>query len=202
MRGRTIARVLAIAVFAVAFAALDGAAKRSFAAAHDATHGADGRPRAAARARLDAAHPPRGCEVSASHCVAVVAQTAALVVWHIPAVFDAAATHTPLHASSISRCSPTATAAWWVILASPRDPLFRFAACVGAAAPMLLLGASADVRAAPLVPALRDGRFALIDQQTGGAIMWGRRARLRRRRGVARCQRNHEDERLLNARRG
>jgi putative membrane protein len=173
VRSRSVARVLAIAAFAVAFAALDGAAKSSF-AAHMTQH----MVLVVVLAPLLVlgwmpAHPPRLIQGLGFALLVVAAQTAALVVWHVPAVFDAAAAHTPLHTLEHLTLLATAVAGWWVIIASPAGTPVRFAACVGAAAPMLLLGALLTFAAHPWYAPYATNAHALIDQQTGGAIMWG-----------------------------
>jgi putative membrane protein len=171
---RTAARVLAIVTFVVAFGVLDGPADSGF-AAHMTQHmllmvvlapalviGWGPRRSLPGTARLSFA------------LAAVVGQAAALIVWHVPAVFEAAEAHTLLHACEHLTLLATAAAAWWVILASPLGAPERFAACVGAAAPMLLLGALLTLANAPWYSShATSASRALVDQQAGGAIMWG-----------------------------
>jgi putative membrane protein len=170
MRGRSLARLLAIATFALAFAVLDAPAQHSF-AAHMTQHMLlvvvlapllvlGWAPRL----------PPRWTRGLAFVAAAVSAQVAALVFWHVPLVFDAAAARVPLHAIEHLTLVAAATAAWWVILASPVNTAVRFAACVAVAGPMLLLGALLTF--APTTwYAISAGH--ITDQQVGGAIMWG-----------------------------
>ena len=168
MRGRAIARILAIVGFAVAFVALDTAARDNF-AVHMTQHMTlivvlaplivlGWAPR-----RL-----PRWTSGVGFALLAVGAQTLALIAWHVPAVSDANAAHAPLHAVEHLTLFATSVAAWWVILASPAGTGVRFAACAATAAPMLLLGALLTFAPNPWYAGA-----TLVEQQTGGAVMWG-----------------------------
>ena len=176
MRLRSYARVAAIFVFAIAFVVLDRWTAQSF-----AIHMTQHMVLMVVLAPLlvigwAPSRPPRAlCGVWFA-AAAVTAQVLALVVWHLPGPFDAAEAHTALHVLEHLTLLATATAAWWVILASPVAPSVRFAACVAVAAPMLLLGAFITFAPAPWYPAYAQplGLLSpLVDQQTGGAVMWG-----------------------------
>jgi len=168
VRARETARILAIAGFVVAFAGLDEAAHANF-AVHMTQHMVL-MVVVAPLAVLGWAPPtlPRWTAGLGFALLAVGAQTVALVVWHVPAVFDAAATHAPLHAGEHALLFATSVAAWWVILASPAGLGVRFAVCAAAAAPMLLLGALLAFAPSPWYAGA-----TLVEQQTGGAVMWG-----------------------------
>jgi putative membrane protein len=170
VRGSSVARLLAIAAFAVAFVGLDRSATRSF-SAHMTQHMAivvvlapllviGWRPHEA----------PRWMRGAAFAGAAAAGQIAALAIWHIPVIFDEAEAHVPLHAFEHLTLLVTATAAWWVILASPVGTATRFAVCVAVAGPMLLVGVWLT-----LTSTLWYSAYAthLTDQQVGGAIMWG-----------------------------
>ena len=176
MRGRTVARFLAIAIFAVAFAGLDAPARNSF-----AVHMTQHMTLVVVLAPLlvlgwAPTRVPRWARGVAFALLAVGAHVAALVLWHVPAVFDAAEAHAPLHVLEHVTLLGTAVLAWWVILASPVGTPVRFAACVASAAPMLLLGALLTFAPHPWYASYSGVGHTLsplVDQQTGGAIMWG-----------------------------
>jgi putative membrane protein len=175
VRVRVLARIAAIASFAVAFVALEDASRTSF-----AIHMTQHMVLMVVLAPLVVIgwplhHPPKLLRSHAFAPVAVLSQTAALVVWHIPAVFDAAEANTALHIVEHLVLFATALGTWWVIIASPESAAIRFAVCTAAAAPMLLLGALLTF--APTVwysaYAGQHGLSPIVDQQTGGAVMWG-----------------------------
>jgi putative membrane protein len=176
VRGRTVARLLAIATFAVTFAVLDGPARDSF-----AVHMTQHMMLVVVLAPFvvlgwSPAETPGWARRAWFVLLAIAAQTAALVLWHVPAVFDAAQAHAPLHVLEHVTLLATAVAGWWVILSAPFSAAVRFAACAAAAAPMLLLGALLTFAPHPWYASYSGtGRLLspLVDQQTGGAIMWG-----------------------------
>jgi len=108
---------------------------------------------------------------------AVLAQTVALVVWHLPGPYDAAQAHPPLHVLEHASLLVTAAAAWWIILARTSAPIgVRFATCVASAAPMMLLGALMTLAPNPWYASYASAHSSLsplADQQTAGALMWG-----------------------------
>jgi putative membrane protein len=170
VRLRTAARLLAIGTFAVVFAGFDTASSRSF-ALHMTQHTLLMVVLAPLIVLGWAPQPApswmRGRSFAAG---AVVAQIAALVLWHIPAVFDGAAAHVPLHAVEHLTLIAAAIATWWVILASPVAPPTRFAVCAVVAASMLLLGIALTFAPTPWYAV---DAANLSDQQLGGALMWG-----------------------------
>ena len=176
MRLRSFARIAAIAVFAVAFGVLEHWTAQSF-AVHMTQHMA----LMVVLAPLlvigwAPSRPPRAICAVWFAIAAVAAQTIGLVVWHLPGPFDAAEANSAVHVLEHITLLATATAAWWVIIASPVATSVRFAACVGVAAPMMLLGVFITLAPAPWYPSYAQplGLLSpLVDQQTGGAIMWG-----------------------------
>ena len=168
MQERTVARLAAIAGVAVAFGALDGAARNNF-AVHMTQH----------MTLMVVVAPlvvlgwaprrvPHWSQGVGFAFLTVLAGAVTLALWHIPAVFDTAATNTMLHAVEHLTLFGVALAGWWVILASPAGAGVRLAACAGAAAPMLLLGALLTFAPHPWYASA-----TLVEQQTGGAVMWG-----------------------------
>ena len=175
MRGRVLARIGAVAFFAVAFVGLENSSRTSF-----AIHMTQHMVLMVVLAPLvvigwPLRNPPKLMQSHAFAPLAVLAQTAALVVWHIPAVFDAAEANTALHIAEHLVLFGTALATWWVIIASRESAAVRFAVCALAAAPMMLLGVLLTF--APNVwysaYAVQHGLSPIVDQQTGGAVMWG-----------------------------
>ncbi len=100
-----------------------------------------------------------------------------MVGWHLPWLYDEAATHDLVHVAEHASFVITAAAFWWLVLAarrggpSPVAVLLVFAEAMAAAA----LGVAMVVATHALVPGLRrqQGTDALVDQQVAGAIMWG-----------------------------
>jgi putative membrane protein len=176
VRGRSVARLLAVAVFAVAFVGLDGPARESF-----AVHMTQHMTLVVVLAPLlvlswSPRRLPRWTGTVVFALVVVVLQTAMLVLWHVPVVFDAAAAHTPLHVLEHLTLLGSALLGWWVILAAPFGTPVRFAACAAAAAPMLFLGVLLTFASHPWYTSYESTGHLLaplVDQQTGGAIMWG-----------------------------
>jgi putative membrane protein len=169
VRRLVVARLLAIAAFAVAFVGLDGLASSSF-----AWHMTQHMTLVVVLAPLlvlgwAPRRVPRGLGGVWFAIVAVSAQTTAIVLWHFPVPFDAAAAHIPLHVLEHLTLLATAVAAWWVILMSPAGAAVRFVTCAAVAAPMVLLGAFLTLAPSQWYTAAH----SLTDQQTGGAIMWG-----------------------------
>jgi putative membrane protein len=120
---------------------------------------------------------PEWSGTAAFAAVAVTAQTAALLLWHIPGMFDFADEHTAVHMLEHTSFVVTAFAAWWVILMPTSSLTVRFAACAGAAFPMLAIGVVMTLAPhpwyTPYAVAVHGSLTPLIDQQTAGALMWG-----------------------------
>jgi putative membrane protein len=108
--------------------------------------------------------------------VALGLQTAALGVWHIPAIYDAAVARVPLHALEHLTFVLTGVAFWWIVAGAGRR--------VGTAAAVLtifiaslpgtLLGALMTLSTSPWYPHYAQHSFAaaLQDQQLAGVVMW------------------------------
>lgn len=103
--------------------------------------------------------------------VAWAAHAAALWLWHVPAVFDAALANEGVHALQHASFLVTALLFWWAVIG--RDARSRPAN--GAALAYLFttmlhtsaLGALLTLAGSPWYP-----RYSLEDQQLGGLIMW------------------------------
>jgi putative membrane protein len=117
---------------------------------------------------------------SSAAWVAVVAATAfvsvaTLLIWHVPALYDAALHRDPVHAAEHLTLLGTAMI-FWRVLAGSRD-------CLGAAVlalfvatlPVMVLGVALTLARSPWYPVYVDGSRAkaLSDQQLAGVIMWG-----------------------------
>ena len=108
---------------------------------------------------------------------ALVVHVGVMVAWHLPRLYDEAATHDLVHVAEHASFVITAAAFWWLVLAarrsgpSPTAVLLVFAEAMAAAA----LGVAMVVARTPWYPVYvaRQGTDALVDQQVAGAIMWG-----------------------------
>jgi putative membrane protein len=104
--------------------------------------------------------------------LALALQTAALGVWHVPSIYDAAATHAPLHAAEHLSFLLSGVAFWWLVARS------RTGAAVItiflASLPGTLLGALMTLSTATWYPHYATGSSAaaLRDQQLAGVVMW------------------------------
>lgn len=102
----------------------------------------------------------------------VVLHTVVMVGWHLPSVYDAAATNDLLHALEHVTMLSTSVALWWLLLgAGRRRPaaggvLVLFAATL----PLALLGLGMVLATTPWYTAYPD---SLVDQQVAGSILWG-----------------------------
>jgi putative membrane protein len=125
---------------------------------------------------LSGVRAPDWSRTAAFAAVAVTAQTGALVLWHLPWMFDLADEHVLVHMVEHASLVATAFAAWWVILLPTTSLPVRFAACAGAAFPMMAIGVVMTLAPHPWYAtyAVTHGSLTpLIDQQTAGALMWG-----------------------------
>jgi cytochrome c oxidase assembly factor CtaG len=99
-------------------------------------------------------------------------QTAALGVWHVPVIYDAAATHAPLHAAEHLSFLLTGFAFWWLVarLGTGAAVITIFVASL----PGTLLGALMTLSTATWYPHYATGSVAaaLQDQQLAGVVMW------------------------------
>jgi cytochrome c oxidase assembly factor CtaG len=104
--------------------------------------------------------------------LALAAQTAALGVWHVPVIYDAAATHAPLHAAEHLSFVLTGVAFWWLVARSGTGAavIVIFLASL----PGTLLGALLTLSTATWYPHYAGGSAgaALQDQQVAGVVMW------------------------------
>jgi putative membrane protein len=108
--------------------------------------------------------------------VAVGLQTAALGVWHIPAIYDAAVTHVPLHALEHLTFVSSGLAFWWIVAGAGRRAGTAAAVITIfiASLPGTLLGALMTLSTSPWYPHYAHHSFAaaLQDQQLAGVVMW------------------------------
>ena len=124
--------------------------------------------------------------------VAWTAGVGAMIVWHMPAVFNAALALEPLHIAEHLSLLVCGTIFWWPILSPlppsrmkplPHAAAYLFTACLActslgiaiAFAPSLLYPAYAHPADVYLIlPSIREtwGISPLMDQQIGGLLMW------------------------------
>jgi putative membrane protein len=108
---------------------------------------------------------------------ATALQLVALAAWHVPHLFDLAATHRGWHALQHATFLATALAFWWAIRAPAGDG-GRARAIVALFVTMLVTGALGALLTFPPSPwyaslgAPPFGGSALDDQQLGGLLMW------------------------------
>jgi len=111
----------------------------------------------------------RGPSWMAWALVAVVLQAAAMLLWHVPSVFEAAVERDPLHGLEHLTLLATAILFWWVVLgAGPSRVLMGIVAVFLAGLSCSGLGAGLALAGHPWYPAYR----SLDDQALGGVIMW------------------------------
>jgi putative membrane protein len=118
----------------------------------------------------------RRVPVFASITIAVGLQTAALGVWHVPAIYDAAATHLALHAAEHLSFLLTGLAFWWIVASAGRraGSAASVITIFVASLPGTLLGALMTLSTSPWYPHYERGSFAaaLQNQQLAGVVMW------------------------------
>ncbi|MBV9934201.1 MAG: cytochrome c oxidase assembly protein [Actinobacteria bacterium] len=103
---------------------------------------------------------------------AIVAQTAAMWIWHLPGPFEAALRHPVLHGLEHMSFLATAMVFWWAVSAGRRDRLGAAVIAVFIAAlPGTGLGAALTFANHPWYPTYA-GAGALADQQMAGVVMW------------------------------
>jgi putative membrane protein len=113
--------------------------------------------------------------------VAFVIHALAVLVWHVPALYQATLTNDAVHAFQHVSFVGTAVIFWWAMLGGGRHRRTRYGAAVlcvfGTALYGSALGALLTFADAPWYPAY--GSWALVwgltpleDQQLGGLIMW------------------------------
>ncbi len=107
---------------------------------------------------------------------AVAVQVAVMTVWHVPGLYDAAATNELLHALEHLTLFATAFALWWAVVEGLRTrPAAALLALLAASTACTALGAAMALAGSPWYPHYRTGAAssALLDQQVAGAVMWG-----------------------------
>jgi len=111
----------------------------------------------------------RGPSWMAWALLAVTVQAAAMFLWHVPSVFEAAVERDALHGLEHLTLLGTAILFWWVVLgAGPSRVLMGIVAVFLAGLSCSALGAGLALAGHPWYPAYR----SLDDQALGGVIMW------------------------------
>jgi cytochrome c oxidase assembly factor CtaG len=107
--------------------------------------------------------------------VAYVLSSAALILWHVPAAYDAAVRDPVVHALEHVSFVLTAGLFWWMALGATRRSRRGLGVLVVFAAtlPATALGISLTLSRAPWYSTYGRGAAALHDQQVAGALMWG-----------------------------
>jgi putative membrane protein len=177
--GAAAAFLAALAVLGVALASpLDGAAHRDL-SAHMVQHVllvSVAAPLLVAGRPLDVALPGRRWVIGRPGPVlaaAGVVQVATLLVWHIPALYDAALAHDPVHGLEHVSLLLTAVALWWAL-----GRLGGEAAGAGVGVlfvislPAMALGVGMTLARTLWYPAYAGGGDPLTDQQLAGVVMW------------------------------
>jgi cytochrome c oxidase assembly factor CtaG len=128
--------------------------------------------RAGARRVLsERAAPRRAWQALTRMPVAWTLHAAALWLWHVPAVYDAALVSGPLHDAEHLVLTATAVLFWWPIIA----PAPRHAAAPGARIVYLVLGAFQSAALGVVLMSAPHPLYAygaLEDQALGGVLMW------------------------------
>jgi cytochrome c oxidase assembly factor CtaG len=107
--------------------------------------------------------------------VAFVLSSAALLLWHAPAPYEAALRHPAVHALEHISFVATATLFWWMALGATRRSRrgLGVLAVFAATLPATALGISMTLSRTPWYSTYGRGAAALHDQQVAGALMWG-----------------------------
>jgi cytochrome c oxidase assembly factor CtaG len=107
--------------------------------------------------------------------VAFALSTAALAVWHVPALYDAAVRDTRVHVLEHATFIITATLFWWMALGASRRSRrgLGVLAVFVATLPASALGVLMTMARTPWYPPYGTGATALRSQQIAGAVMWG-----------------------------
>jgi putative membrane protein len=108
---------------------------------------------------------------------ATVAVSVVVAVWHIPAAYDAAVRHPPLHALEHASFLVAGLVFWWAALGAGRRSRrgWGFVAVFVATFSATALGVLMMLASTPWYAPYAGGpaRAALEDQQVAGAVMWG-----------------------------
>ena len=107
--------------------------------------------------------------------VAYFLSTAALALWHVPTLYDAAVAHTEVHALEHISFVATATLFWWMALGASRRSRrgLGVLAVFAATLPATALGILLTLARTPWYAPYGHSAAALRDQQVAGALMWG-----------------------------
>lgn len=99
---------------------------------------------------------------------AALAHSAVLLGWHVPALYDAADAHLPVHLVEHVSLIGAGVGLWWAVgIASRRRPVALLALFV-AGFPGIALGSAMTLSRHPWFRDYRD----LTDQQIAGVVMW------------------------------
>jgi putative membrane protein len=106
--------------------------------------------------------------------VAAGLQVATLLVWHIPALYDAALAHDAIHGAEHVTLLVTAAALWIALVGlSGEQGGLAVVVLFVVSFPPLLLGAAMTFATTAWYPAYATpGRHAVTDQQLAGVVMW------------------------------
>jgi putative membrane protein len=107
--------------------------------------------------------------------VAFTLSTAALTLWHVPALYDEAAAHEGVHVLEHVTFVATAALFWWMALGASRRSRrgLGVLAVFVATLPATALGILLTLARTPWYAPYGHGAAALRDQQVAGALMWG-----------------------------
>jgi len=107
--------------------------------------------------------------------VAFFLSTAALALWHVPALYDAAVDHSEVHVLEHVTFVATAALFWWMALGASRRSRrgLGVLAVFAATLPATALGILLTLARTPWYAPYGHGAGALRDQQVAGALMWG-----------------------------
>ena len=107
--------------------------------------------------------------------VAFSLSTAALALWHVPALYDEAVRHPVVHVLEHVTFVATAALFWWMALGASRRSHrgLGVLAVFAATLPATALGILMTLARTPWYATYGSGAGALRDQQVAGALMWG-----------------------------
>jgi cytochrome c oxidase assembly factor CtaG len=107
--------------------------------------------------------------------VADALSSAALLLWHAPAAYDAAVRHPAIHALEHATFLITSALFWWMALGATRRSRrgLGVLAVFAATLPATALGIAMTLSRTPWYSTYGHGPSALHDQQVAGALMWG-----------------------------
>jgi cytochrome c oxidase assembly factor CtaG len=91
-----------------------------------------------------------------------------MVLWHLPAVYDAADAHVPVHVAEHLTYLTTSVAFWWAVGLGGTPHGGAVVAVFVAALPGSAIGAALTLASRPVYR----GYTSLTDQQLAGVVMW------------------------------